>query len=164
MKKISILPILALAIGVLVSCSNGANVEELKVKQQALTDSLVTAGLTAKAEELTAKCTAEVQAAAKLRLDSLQANAAKSTGKKDVKPSKKPTTPQKPTPTPPKPTPTPTPTPKPQTQVEKQKDRAIDPGKNVEQQKDRGIDLNQRKDQVEQQKKRGGAVAVPPQN
>lgn len=166
MKKITLFPIIALAIGILVSCNSAPDMETMKVKQAAMVDSLVSVGVSAKRADMLAKCEETVQMAIKTRVDSLTAAAmvvGKGTGKTANKPAPKPA-PKPAT----KPTPAPAPTPtKPKTQIEEQKGRggAVEVGKNVEQQKERGgvIDPTKREDNVIQQKKRGGAVAVPPQ-
>lgn len=164
MKKITLFPIIALAIGILVSCNSAPDMETMKAKQAATVDSLVNAGISAKRIDLLAKCEETVQMAIKTRVDSLTA-AATMVGKGTGKTVKKPT-PAPPKPTPPKPAPAPAPT-KPKTQIEEQKGRggAVEVGKNVEEQKKRGgvIDPTKREDNINQQKKRGGAVPVPPQ-
>ena len=171
MKKITLFPIIALAIGILVSCNSAPDMETMKAKQAAMVDSLVSAGISAKRVELLAKCEETVQLAIKTRVDSLTAAAATMVGKGTGKTVKKPTpAPPKSAPksTPkPAPAPTPAPAPKPKTQIEEQKGRggAVEVGKNVEEQKARGgvIDPTKREDNIIQQKKRGGAVPVPPQ-
>lgn len=171
MKKLTLFPIIALAIGILVSCNSAPDMEAMKVKQAAMVDSLVSVGISTKREEFKMECEKTVQMAimAKLaQLDSMSLAAkGKGTGKTTQKPAPKPAPKpgNKPAPAPapaPKPAPKPAPT---QTEIQKGRGGAIEVGKNVEQQKERGgvVDPTKREDNIIQQKKRGGAVAVPPQ-
>lgn len=170
MKKLTLFPIIALAIGILVSCNSAPDMEAMKVKQAAMVDSLVSVGISTKREEFKMECEKTVQMAIKAQFDSLTVAATtvgKGTGKTTQKPAPKPAPKpgNKPAPAPapaPKPAPKPAPT---QTEIQKERGGVIEPGKNVEEQKKRGgvVDPTKREDNIIQQKKRGGAVAVPPQ-
>ncbi|MBK9460795.1 MAG: hypothetical protein IPN94_15545 [Sphingobacteriales bacterium] len=84
MKKLTLFPIIALAIGILVSCNSAPDMEAMKVKQAAMVDSLVSVGISTKREELKAKCEETVQLAIKAQFDSLTVAATtvgKGTGK-----------------------------------------------------------------------------------
>ena len=93
MKKLTLFPIIALAIGILVSCNSAPDMEAMKVKQAAMVDSLVSVGISTKREELKAKCEETVQLAIKAQFDSLTVAATtvgKGTGKTTQKPAPKP--------------------------------------------------------------------------
>ena len=164
MKKLSLLPIFVLAMVILFSCDKGGNPAELAARQSAMVDSIASAQISTKRQELLATCEQNVQTAIKAKYDSLVAAmpaAKKPTTKVATPPVKKPTPPTtKPTPTPPKPAPV-----QPKTQVEEQKGRG-GAGENVQDQKDRNgaVKVNETTGKVEtnvqEQKKRGGATKV----
>ena len=172
MKKLSLLPIVVLAMVILFSCDKGGNPAELAARQSAMVDSIATANISAKRQELLAACEQNVQTAIKTTYDSLAAVVATKSGAKTATPPpKKPTAGGKPT-TPGKVTPPPPPpTKKPPTQVEKQIDRngaITQPGQNVEKQIDRNgaIRVDEKTGKVEtnvrEQIKRNGATKVNP--
>ncbi|MBL7785151.1 MAG: hypothetical protein JNM36_04550 [Chitinophagales bacterium] len=165
MKKLSLLPIFVLAMVILFSCDKGGNPAELAARQSAMVDSIASAQISTKRQELLATCEQNVQTAIKAKYDSLVAAmpaAKKPTTKVATPPVKKPTPPTtKPTPTPPPPAPP----------VKDQKGRGgatTKPGENVEDQKERNgaVKVNETTGKVEtnvqEQKKRGGATKVNP--
>lgn len=167
MKKLSLLPIFVLAMVILFSCDKGGNPAELAARQSAMVDSIASAQISAKRQELLATCEQNVQTAIKAKYDSLVAAmpaAKKPTTKVAAPPAKKPTPPAA-KPTPPKPAPV-----TPKTPADKEKDRgnAIKPGEINPAEKDRGnaIKVNETTGKVETNvqdtKKRGNAIKVNP--
>lgn len=116
MKKLFLLPIVALLFAFVVGCDNAAQVAEMKAKQAAEVEAQVASQVAEMRKSLVEGCNSQFDAAVRLRYDSLMAVVAKpavGVAKPTGKPTPKPTGKPAPKPEPVKPPPPPPPAPKP---------------------------------------------------